>query len=82
MWFTGKDLNGRFFDVTASLVNLSSTGAYFLSPNPVSSGAIVELRIRVPFKKTSWMRYSGQIVRLSENNGIAVKFDEPRPVFE
>lgn len=80
----GIDLAGGGFEETANLKNLSSLGAFLYLPRRVKVGARLELRIKVPFKKKSWMRYSAEVVRIkkvSGNIGIALRFDTARPMF-
>jgi hypothetical protein len=80
----GKDSRGRNFEETGSLENLSSGGAYFHFQKRLKPGAKIELRIRVPFKNSNWMKYVAEVVRLERSDagvGVAVKFDALRPVF-
>lgn len=81
MSLAGTDRSGSDFDESATLANLSSGGAFFHSQRCLGSGAAVELLIRVPFKKETWMKYAAQVLRLEEGNGVAVRFDEPKPIF-
>jgi len=81
MVLAGRDCSGNDFDEFAALANLSSGGAFFFSSRCLGSDAAVELRIRVPFKKETWMKYAAQVVRFEEGDGVAVKFDEPKPIF-
>ena len=52
-------------------------------PTALSVGARLELRIKVPLKKNKWMRYSAEVVRVTNHqlNGIAVRFETARPRF-
>lgn len=80
----GLDPAGAGFDETANLENLSSLGAFLHLERRVEVGARLELRIKVPFKKNSWMRYSGEVVRVKKirgNIGVALRFATARPVF-
>ncbi|HSB10896.1 MAG TPA: PilZ domain-containing protein [Blastocatellia bacterium] len=81
MFVAGKDRSGCDFDEAATLANLSSGGAFFYAHRSLDPRATLELRVRVPFKRENWMKYAAQITRLEENDGVAVRFDEPRPVF-
>ena len=80
----GDDAEGIRFDEDASLKNLSSGGAYFLLPRQVVLGARLDVSVRVPFKGESWMRYSGEVIRVdlsTEGRGVAMRFDGFRPAF-
>ena len=80
----GTDPRGRDFDEAGRLGNLSSGGAYFYFQRQLKAGAKIELRIKVPFKNNNWMKYAAEVVRLEqsdEGDGVAVKFNTPRPVF-
>jgi PilZ domain-containing protein len=81
MSFAGRDWSGSEFDEAATLANLSSGGAFFYCQRTLGSGAAVELRIRVPFRKEAWMKYAAQVVRLEDGDGVAVRFDKPKPIF-
>jgi len=82
---SGTDQRGEGFDEPAMLENLSSSGAFLYISRPVQPGAKLELKINLPFKKkNNWMHYSARVLRITKtngNNGIAVKFDTPRPLF-
>jgi PilZ domain len=87
----GTDRTGRGFVEIGVLGDLSSVGAFLYLPKAVPIGAMLELRVKVPFKKNNLVTYTAQVVRvrnLSVDNGvaerldaIAVKFDTARPVF-
>ena len=80
----GMDHAGWGSEETANLENLSSLGAFLYLPRRVRVGARLELRIKVPFKKNSWMWYSAKVVRVrkvSGNIGVALRFDTARPLF-
>ena len=81
---TGIDETGAGFDQEVSLTNLSSGGAYLTFAKQVQVGTRLEVLIKVPFKRESWMRYSGLVVRVdqsSANPGVALRFDGFRPAF-
>jgi hypothetical protein len=81
----GTDAAGASFGETARLENLSSYGAFLYLKRLVSVGARLELRIRVPFKKESWMRYSAEVVRVEDGAaevGVAMRFESARPRFD
>ena len=80
----GKDQAGTRFDETGTLQNLSSSGAFFFLPKQVRLGARLDVEIRVPMKKHSWMKYSAKVVRVNRqksNFGVAVSFPTARPTF-
>jgi PilZ domain len=80
----GTDQSGMGFDDAGILEDLSSGGAFLYLSRRVQLGARVELRIKVPFKKNNWMKYSAEVVRVKKatgNTGIALRFDTARPVF-
>ena len=80
----GTDQRGRSFSQAGTLQNLSSSGAFFILPKRVKLGTTLELEIRVPMKGTSWMKYSGKIVRVKQQGsdyGVAVSFATARPAF-
>lgn len=80
----GTDQAGSSFDEAGTLENLSSLGAFLYLPRRVNIGERLELRIKVPFKRNNWMKYTAEVVRLkraSGRSGIGVKFDTPVPVF-
>ncbi len=80
----GTDQSGTGFDEAGILEDLSSAGAFLYLPRRVQLGARLEVRIKVPFKKNNWMKYSAEVVRVKKatgNTGVAVRFDTARPVF-
>ena len=80
----GIDESGTRFDQEVALTNLSSGGAYFVFARQVPVGARLEVSIKVPFKRESWMQYSGLVVRVdqsSSDTGVALRFDGFRPSF-
>ena len=80
----GTDSAGAAFDESGALNNLSSNGVFLYLARQVEVGDMLEVRIRVPFKKENWMKYSAEVVRVekaSSGFGIAMKFDTARPIF-
>jgi hypothetical protein len=80
----GTDQAGKRFDEAGTLQNLSSRGAFFFLPKPVSPGAVLEVEIRVPMKEKSWMKYEARVVRVEKQKsefGVAVNFATTRPLF-
>lgn len=76
--------NGKVYNETGDLNNLSSSGSYINLARLAKVGDRLELCIKIPMKHKRWMRYSGKIVRLQRNDsgvGIGVKFDKLRPEF-
>lgn len=76
---------GRRFEMQGRLENLSSTGALLYLPKSLIVGAKLDIWIKIPFKKTNWMKYSAEVVRVERSLpslGVAVKFDNLRPIFE
>ena len=63
--------------------NISSGGALFDLPGPVTEGMKLEVYIKLPFKNDNWMKYTAEVVRVEDGqaNCAAVKFDGPRPLF-
>jgi PilZ domain len=77
-------VTGTEFQESGTLANLSSTGAFFHLPNRPELGARLEIDIKVPFKKKNRMTYAAKVVRVEHSEvgaGVAVKFDNVRPVF-
>jgi hypothetical protein len=80
----GTDQTGSGFDEAGTLENLSSLGAFLYLPTCVNLGERLELRIKVPFKRNNWMKYTAEVVRIEQANsraGIALRFDTAAPVF-
>jgi hypothetical protein len=80
----GTDQTGTGFDEAGILEDLSSVGAFLYLPRRVQLGDKLELRIKVPFKKNNWMKYSAEVIRVKKatgKTGVAVRFDTARPVF-
>jgi hypothetical protein len=78
------DGDGKVFNEIGDLNNLSSSGSYINLTGLVDIGDKVEVCIKIPMKRNSWMKYSGEIVRLQMNDsgvGIGIKFDKLRPEF-
>jgi hypothetical protein len=76
--------NGKIYNETGNLNNLSSSGSHINLASLAKVGDKLELCIKIPMKRKRWMRYSGKIVRLQRNDsgvGIGVKFDKLRPEF-
>jgi len=69
---------------TATLRNLSATGALTVLQTSPSLGERLLVSFRLPFEKESWMRYSATVVRIESQPprvGVAVRFDKSRPEF-
>jgi hypothetical protein len=80
----GTDTGGKSFKGAGVLRNLSSGGALLLLSNPVREGVRVDLYIKLPVKKQSWIRYSCSVVRVKRDTYTcvaAVRFDTARPEF-
>ena len=80
----GTDSKGASFDEAGALNDLSSNGAFLFLSRPVNVGNTLEVRIRVPFKRENWMKYSAEVVRVEDSTpkfGVAMKFDTTRPTF-
>jgi PilZ domain-containing protein len=79
----GTDPTGLAFNETGMLENLSSIGGLLYLATALSVGARLELRIKMPLKNNKWMRYSAEVVRVTNHklNGIAVRFETARPRF-
>jgi len=80
----GTDSGGVSFEEAGALNDLSSNGAFLYLSRQVKVGHRLEVRIRVPFKRENWMKYSAEVVRVEEATprfGVAMKFDTPRPTF-
>jgi hypothetical protein len=66
------------------LQNLGSSGACFILSRCVRLGEKLELQIKMPFKKKSWMKYFAEVLRVEKKSAdvaIAVTFSTARPVF-
>lgn len=81
----GTDHRGESFSGSGMLDNLSSTGAFIYLARPLRVGTRLDIWIKIPFKKENWMKYSAEVVRVERaapTFGIAMAFDNVRPVFE
>jgi len=75
----GNDSSGANFDEIGVIENLSSTGAFFYINHRVAIGSQLDLAIKLPFKKASWMNYTARVIRVEEQSGItgvAVEIEE------
>jgi hypothetical protein len=80
----GTSPNGKEFYSDGDLGDLSSTGALVLSRNRLIAGDRVQLLIKLPVQKTSWMKYQAEVVRVVELGGffeVALRFEKLRPEF-
>jgi hypothetical protein len=80
----GSDSSGTSFGEVGLIENLSSTGAFLYLDRAIAVGSKIDLAIRLPFVKESWMKYSAEVVRIEtvpQKTGIAIKFDTVRPTF-
>ena len=80
----GIDPAGSSFDEGGELANLSSSGALVFVSHALRVGSGVEVSIKVPSKKGSWMEYLGDVVRVEELKprfGVAMRFRSLRPKF-
>ena len=69
---------------TASLENVSTRGALIQMDKPLWLGAQVDLSIKLPFEKASWMLYSAEVLRTeptASGHRVAVEFSPAKPVF-
>ena len=81
----GTARSGQRFEIQGRVKNLSSTGAFLSLPKSLTVGAKLEVWIKIPFKKSNWMKYSSEVVRVERglpSPGVAIKFDSLRPTFE
>ena len=79
-----SDPGGKSFDEMGTLENLSSHGAFLHLPRCVNPGERFELRVKLPFRRSNWITYKAEVVRVEQVStlaGVAVKFDSSRPVF-
>ncbi len=66
------------------LINLSSTGAFFIVKGGHKTGEWLTVQIRFPYRKNNSLLYSGRVVRVRQMGlmeGIGVRFDPIRPLF-
>jgi hypothetical protein len=80
----GTGLYGGGAVETSVLRNISSTGALIIDEGGHRVGERVIVRIGFPYRKNSWLVYSGRVVRIKrigDKEAIAVKFDPIRPLF-
>jgi hypothetical protein len=78
------DRNGRIYNETGILNNLSSSGSHVNLAGLAKIGDKLEVCIKLPTKRKRWMRYSCEIVRLQKDEsgvGVGIKFDKMRPEF-
>ena len=75
----GNDVGGEHFDELGVIENISSTGAFFYINRRVQIGSQLDLAIKLPFKKESWMKYTARVIRVEEQpakTGVAVTIAE------
>jgi len=80
----GTDRTGRPFSDVGVLQDLSSRGALLCLPRPVNLGERFELQIKVPLRRSSWIRYTAEVVRLDLTHpaaGVGVEFGTALPDF-
>ena len=81
---TVEDQNRLRVMRTGTLTNISSRGAFFNLGLCLEAGTRLTIMVRIPLKKSGWMKYSAEVVRTeppSPEFGTAVKFNNLRPVF-
>lgn len=80
----GDDSGGAHLDETSILRDLSATGAFAYVSRSPNLGSRMSISIRLPFKKGTWMIYSGTVLRVERGPsgiGVAIRFDTSRPEF-
>jgi hypothetical protein len=80
----GNDTAGQNFEETGKLQNLSSAGALISIAGSLKIGTTLEVLIKIPLKKDSWMKYSAEVVRVEASrpeSAVAIRFFTFRPKF-
>jgi hypothetical protein len=80
----GSDKDGQSFEEGGRLQNLSSAGALVSIARSLQIGTTLDVLIRIPLKKDSWMKYSAEVVRVetsSSQSAVAISFFTLRPKF-
>jgi len=80
----GSDKAGQSFKETGKLENLSSAGALINLARSLQIGTSLDVLIKIPLKKDSWMNYSAEVVRVESNRlqpAVAIRFSTFRPKF-
>ena len=75
---------GEEFSEEGVLQNISSGGALVFLSRPLAVGTRLDVQIKLPFKKNSWMKYSASVIRVKKEKtrfAAAVKFEGAKPVF-
>ena len=78
------DRNGKVYNETGNLHNLSSTGSYINFAGLAKVGDKLEVYIKLPTKRRRWIKYTCEIIRLQKNDsgvGVGINFDKMRPGF-
>lgn len=76
--------DGDIYNEIGELDDLSSSGGCINLTNLAKIGDKIEVNIAIPMKRTHWIRYYGEVVRLQDTDSvgrIGVKFDSLRPEF-
>jgi hypothetical protein len=80
----GGARGSRLLMESGRVVNISSSGALLTLKSSFEAGSRVEVYVRLPMKKTNWMKYSGRVSRidrLGSEQLTAVSFDDGAPSF-
>ncbi|HYL98692.1 MAG TPA: PilZ domain-containing protein [Blastocatellia bacterium] len=89
----GSDALGATFQESATLENLSSLGAYLQTRRKLMVGSRLEVSIRLPVTKESWIEYPAEVVRIDtisrdeetsrkKRTRIAMRFNTLKPRFK
>jgi c-di-GMP-binding flagellar brake protein YcgR len=71
-------------ELSGTLRDLSSTGAFVYLSHSVQLGRMVVVSVRLPLEKETWMNLTGTVIRVTthtERPGIAIQFNQTRPEF-
>ena len=71
-------------ELSGTLRDLSSTGAFVYLSRSVQLGRTVLVSIRLPLERETWMNLTGTVIRVmthTERPGIAIQFNQTRPEF-
>ena len=80
----GSDAAGQNFEETGRLQNLSSAGALISIARLLQTGSKLDVLIKIPLKKDSWMKYSAEVIRVETSkpdSSVAIRFFTFRPNF-
>ena len=79
-----EEKEGEGFSEEGILQNISSGGALVSLSKPLPVGTKLDVHIKLPFKKSNWMKYSALVIRVKKEKSrfaAAIKFEGAKPGF-